>query len=99
MTSHPSILAALAAALLFGASTPFAKQLAGDISPILLAGLLYLGSGIGLWVVRLIRDRGFAAPDLSAREWPWLLGSADRAYSFVSMSHHTARGKVWSVMG
>ena len=75
MTSHPSILAALAAALLFGASTPFAKQLAGDISPILLAGLLYLGSGIGLWVVRLIRDRGFAAPDLPAREWPWLLGA------------------------
>ncbi|MBL6750972.1 Permease of the drug/metabolite transporter (DMT) superfamily [Dyella jiangningensis] len=75
MTSHPPILAALAAALLFGASTPFAKQLAGDISPILLAGLLYLGSGIGLWVVRLIRDRGFAAPDLPAREWPWLLGA------------------------
>src|SRR5579883_3586613 len=75
MTSHSSILAALAAALLFGASTPFAKQLAGDISPILLAGLLYLGSGIGLWVVRLIRDRGFAAPDLPAREWPWLLGA------------------------
>ncbi|PZP57704.1 MAG: EamA family transporter, partial [Pseudoxanthomonas spadix] len=44
-------------------------------SPILLAGLLYLGSGIGLWVVRLIRDRGFAAPDLPAREWPWLLGA------------------------
>ena len=75
MTGHPSILAALGAALLFGASTPFAKQLAGDISPILLAGLLYLGSGIGLWVVRLIRDRGFAAPGLPARDWPWLLGA------------------------
>lgn len=72
---HPSILSALAAALLFGASTPFAKQLAGDISPVLLAGLLYLGSGIGLWVVRLVRDRGLAATDLPAREWPWLLGA------------------------
>ena len=75
MMGHPSILAALGAALLFGASTPFAKQLAGDISPILLAGLLYLGSGIGLWLVRLIRDRGFAAPGLPARDWPWLLGA------------------------
>ena len=75
MTGRSSILAALAAALLFGASTPFAKQLAGDSSPILLAGLLYLGSGVGLWVVRLIRDRGFAAPDLPARDWPWLLGA------------------------
>ena len=75
MMGHPSILAALGAALLFGASTPFAKQLAGDIAPILLAGLLYLGSGIGLWLVRLIRDRGFAAPSLPAWEWPWLLGA------------------------
>lgn len=75
MTGRSSILAALAAALLFGASTPFAKQLAGETSPILLAGLLYLGSGVGLWVVRLIRDRGFAAPGLPARDWPWLLGA------------------------
>lgn len=75
MTGRSSILAALAAALLFGASTPFAKQMVGDVSPVMLAGLLYLGSGIGLWIVRLIRDRGFAAPGLPAREWPWLLGA------------------------
>lgn len=75
MKGHTSIWTALAAALLFGASTPFAKQLAGDISPVLLAGLLYLGSGVGLWVARLIRDRGFAAPGLPARDWPWLLGA------------------------
>jgi len=75
MTGRSSILAALAAALLFGASTPFAKQMVGDVSPIMLAGLLYLGSGIGLWTVRLIRDRGFAALGLPAREWPWLLGA------------------------
>ena len=42
------IWAALAAALLFGAGTPFAKLLLGPVSPWLLAGLLYLGSGIGL---------------------------------------------------
>ena len=42
------ILAALAAALLFGASTPLAKLLLGETSPWLLAGLLYLGSGLGL---------------------------------------------------
>lgn len=38
---------ALAAAL-FGASTPFAKLLVGSVAPVLLAGLLYLGSGCGL---------------------------------------------------
>jgi drug/metabolite transporter (DMT)-like permease len=69
----PAIIAALAAALLFGASTPLAKQLLRDTSPLLLAGLLYLGSGIGLSVARLLRDRGWHAPRLSRAEWMWLL--------------------------
>jgi hypothetical protein len=42
---NPAILQALLAALLFGASTPLAKLLTGEVSPLLLAGLLYLGSG------------------------------------------------------
>lgn len=75
MTGRSSILAALAAAVLFGASTPFAKRLLGDIHPILLAGLLYLGSGVGLGAARLLRDRGFAASGLRAQDWPWLLGA------------------------
>jgi len=70
-----AILAALGAALLFGASTPFAKALVGDVPPMLLAGFLYLGSGIGLWIVRLVRDRGFRPTDLSRAEWPWLSGA------------------------
>ena len=42
------ILAALGAAALFGLSTPIAKPLAAQGPPLLLAGLLYLGSGLGL---------------------------------------------------
>ncbi len=68
-----AITAALAAALLFGASTPLAKQLLRDTSPVLLAGLLYLGSGIGLGAIRLFRDRGWRAPGLRRAEWAWLL--------------------------
>ena len=49
------ILAALGAALLFGASTPLAKLLVGQTSPWLLAGLLYLGSGLGLAGVLLLK--------------------------------------------
>jgi drug/metabolite transporter (DMT)-like permease len=75
VTAHTAIIAALISALLFGASTPFAKLLLGDVPPILLAGLLYLGSGLGLTLVRLARDRGLSAPRLTAREWPWLLGA------------------------
>lgn len=69
----PAIAAALIAALLFGASTPLAKQLLRDLPPVLLAGLLYLGSGIGLGLLRLARDRGWRTPSLSGREWVWLL--------------------------
>ena len=46
---------ALASSTLFGASTPFAKMLVGDVQPALLAAILYLGSGIGLLLVRSAR--------------------------------------------
>ncbi len=67
------ILAALGAALLFGAGTPAAKLLLGPTSPWLLAGLLYLGSGIGLALFRLIRR---AEPVRLARsEIKWLVAA------------------------
>ena len=70
-----SVLFALLAAALFGASTPFAKLLLGDMSPVLLAGLLYLGSGLGLTLIRLVRHRGWQSSGLTRAEWPWLLGA------------------------
>ncbi|GAA2979246.1 DMT family transporter [Microbacterium terrae] len=70
---HVGVQAALASAVLFGAGTPFAKVLLGDVSPWLLAGLLYTGSGIGLIAWRLVRR----APRvrLQARELPPLIGA------------------------
>lgn len=41
MSGRFAIIAALGAAVLFGASTPFAKTLVGDVPPMLLAGFLY----------------------------------------------------------
>lgn len=46
--------AALTAALLFGAGTPFAKLLVAQADPWMLAALLYLGSGSGLWLMRMV---------------------------------------------
>lgn len=46
------VSAALAAAALFGASTPLAKVLLEGADPRLLAGLLYLGAGLGLALLR-----------------------------------------------
>jgi drug/metabolite transporter (DMT)-like permease len=71
--SVSGISAALLSALLFGASTPFAKVLLTDIEPWLLAGLLYLGAGFGLGVLGLFQ-RGERAR-LGANEWPWLIGA------------------------
>jgi drug/metabolite transporter (DMT)-like permease len=68
---------ALAAAALFGASTPFAKLLLGEISPVVLAGLLYLGSGLGLALLRLARGRNERPREarLAAGDWGWLAGA------------------------
>lgn len=66
---------ALLAAVLFGASTPLAKSLAGSASPLILAGLLYLGSGLGLFVWRVLwRNTSSEAP-LTRPDWPWLAGA------------------------
>lgn len=69
------ILYALAAAALFGASTPLTKLLGLNVSPVLLAGLLYSGSGLGLTIVRFVRDHGWKTIGLAATEWPWLFGA------------------------
>ena len=62
----PGVPLAFGSAALFGASTPLAKALLGDVSPWMLAGLLYLASGLGLLVLRLLRR---------ARDG-WTLGSS-----------------------
>lgn len=69
----PGVAAALTAALLFGASTPLAKLLLGNMSPWLLAGFLYLGAGLGLFSYRVIsRATQVSLPKAELR---WLLGA------------------------
>jgi drug/metabolite transporter (DMT)-like permease len=53
--ANRGVQVALLSAALFGAGTPLAKLLLGQVSPWLLAGLLYCGSGVGLFVIRLLR--------------------------------------------
>jgi len=74
--SYSGPLLALASAALFGASTPLAKRLLGDgVDPGLLAGLLYLGSGLGLGVLTLaqrLSGAPHAEAPLTRRDLPWL---------------------------
>lgn len=70
---------ALTSAVLFGASTPAAKYLLGEIEPWLLAGLLYAGSGFGLWFILIFRSMFLKVPSKEAKldyqDWKWLVGS------------------------
>jgi drug/metabolite transporter (DMT)-like permease len=78
MSRLRSVAAAVAAAVLFGAGVPVAKVFAGHVDPVPMAALLYLGSGVGLFLLqgisalagRRAREAGIALPDL-----PWLAGA------------------------
>ncbi|PYN03608.1 MAG: EamA family transporter [Candidatus Rokuibacteriota bacterium] len=78
MATRPrlSIAAALGAAALFGLSVPAGKALLTVTDPWLLAGLLYLGSGVSLGACRLAQRflLGGRAGEarLGRSEWPWL---------------------------
>ena len=77
-TSLTGVSFAVLAAVLFGASTPFAKILLGKTEPVLLAGLLYLGSGIGLAIWSGIRSqskRSSGEAKLGSSDIPWLAGA------------------------
>lgn len=63
----------LAAAALFGLSAPVSKRLLGHLSPQLLAGLLYLGAGLGLTVWRRLRPPSDEAP-IQRQDLPSLIG-------------------------
>lgn len=71
------VLQALLAALFFGASAPLSKLLLGDVSPVLMAAFLYLGSGTGISLVKLSqrltsnqKEAGIKPPDVK-----WLAGA------------------------
>ena len=76
-SAFPGAGFALASALLFGAGTPFAKLLLGEgLSPWLMAGLLYLGSGLGLSLVLLARAAGTrtrSEAPIQKSDVPWLV--------------------------
>jgi drug/metabolite transporter (DMT)-like permease len=69
------IAIALLSAALFGASTPLAKILLRNVSPWAMAGLLYLGAGLGLAVIhcsrKALRLLVIEAP-LRRSDLPWL---------------------------
>lgn len=77
MNNYKSVLQVITAALLFGASAPISKLLLGSIDPVPLAAFLYIGSGIGLIIFKIIercinKSEDREAP-LSKKDTPWLI--------------------------
>jgi drug/metabolite transporter (DMT)-like permease len=71
----PGVPLALGAAVLFGASAPLSKLLLGAVDPWLLAGILYLGAGLGLAVVhwgRPVLGLANVEAPLQRPDMPWL---------------------------
>ena len=65
--------AAIGSAIQFGAAMPASKLLLGQTDPWMLAGLLYLGSGIGLGTYRLAAR--MPGPKLSRKDVGWIAGA------------------------
>ena len=76
MTFRAALLALFSAAL-FGISTPAAKALLGTIDPIVLAGLLYCGAGLGIAVLRRVGRPLCSSSEtpLGRSDIPWLAGA------------------------
>lgn len=75
---YPTLQTLLAAAL-FGASAPIGKLLLGQIEPIFLAGLLYLGCGIGVLLFKLLQNARSSDTKREAHlirsDYRWLFGA------------------------
>lgn len=66
---------ALGAAGLFALSVPLAKFLLGEVAPLPLAGLLYLGAGLATGGSLLLTSRQSREARLRKTDLPWLLGA------------------------
>ncbi|RPI26043.1 MAG: DMT family transporter [Chloroflexota bacterium] len=73
------IIQALLAAILFGASAPLSKLLLNEIDPIVLAALLYIGSGLSATVIqsiqRLVTGNRPVEAQLKRADLPWMAGA------------------------
>jgi len=72
------LLPAIAGPVLFGMGVVASKPLLSRVDPVLAAGLLYLGSGIGLGILglsRLFLSRSAKEAPLAKADLPWLCGA------------------------
>ena len=78
MDKEPLVFVIISASL-FGISPPLAKLLVRDIPPVALAGLLYLGAFVGLYLYsigrRMMAGSNDKVASLDRKDFPWLAGA------------------------
>lgn len=65
---------ALLAAVLYAINIPFSKLLLGKVQPTMMAAFLYLGAGVGVFLLRLFRKEEGTEEPLTVRELPYTVG-------------------------
>lgn len=74
---NTAIFWAILSAALYAISIPISKMLLNEIPPAMMAALLYLGAGIGMsiiWVVRYKKDKLKSEMKLTKKELPYTVG-------------------------
>ena len=72
-----AVILAILAALLYGISAPVSKILLRELSPTMMAALLYLGAGIGMLIVSIIKslsEKECIEARITRRELPYVIG-------------------------
>lgn len=74
-TKLVSIIYAILAALCYGISIPISKILLENIPPVFIAGLLYIGGGMGMLLIKLIKKENLLKEaKLTKNEMPYVIG-------------------------
>lgn len=69
-----AIVYAILAAFCYGTSATAAKVLLLEVPPVLMAALLYLGAGVGMAAIGLLRGRKMSEASLTKKELPYIIG-------------------------
>ena len=73
-TKRSATLLAILAAALYAINIPLSKILLWNVAPTMMAAFLYLGAGLGLWLLGMITGAKEKAEPLTRAELPYTLG-------------------------
>lgn len=73
-TKKIAIMQAIMAAICYGVSAPASKILLEKIPPVMMASLLYLGAGFGMYIISLLKGKQIKEAKITKKELPFTIG-------------------------